>query len=103
MSRLVGTGQSTKQRLASYTLTPSQLPRLLARCMSMHVGACWWLTGGKGSCCRSAVCKRPRLRSMLTMPHLFSDCHSSLVAALLALAMHDASSRCKRHREQFPR
>ena len=68
MSRLIGTGKTTKQRLASYALTPSQLPRLLARCMSMHVGACWWLTGGKGFCCRSAVCKRPRLRSMLTMP-----------------------------------
>jgi hypothetical protein len=66
MSRLIGTGKTTKQRLASYALTPSQLPRLLlARCMSVHVGGLQELTG---FCCRSAVCKRPRLRSMLAMP-----------------------------------
>jgi hypothetical protein len=44
MSRKIGTGQTTKQRLVQSLLLSSPAC-LLERCMSMLVGACWWLTG----------------------------------------------------------
>jgi hypothetical protein len=44
MSRKIGTGQTTKQRLV-HSLLLSSPACLLERCMSMLVGACWWLTG----------------------------------------------------------
>ena len=116
MSREIGSGQTTEQRLATHSSSFSASPPTACR-WCLHVGgvASMYRTATGFAVGRSAVCKRPRPRSMLAMPRsrphkgtLFSDVtivtrHSWPHRSPWRCMMRVAAASCKRHRKQFPR